>query len=404
MSGCIAVINAGSSSVKFALFEASSDANTLFNGQIEGIGTSPRLKVKDAQGGTLIERTWPSDGFNHGAATREILTTARELVSGTPVKGIGHRVVHGGLKFDAPIRLDRDVLAALTQLEPLAPLHQPHNLSPIRTIFDAAPQMPQVVCFDTAFHRSQPNVAQSFALPRRFTDAGIRRYGFHGLSYEYLVSRLWDLCPEIASGRIILAHLGNGASLCAVKAGRSVASTMGFTAVDGLMMGTRCGAVDAGVILHLMREYQMDAAAIEDLIYRKSGLLGVSGISSDMRALRTSSDPNAREAIDLFVYRIIRETGSLVAALGGIDAFVFSGGIGENDARTRAEVIEGCRWMGAILDPDRNARGEGRISADTSPIPVWVVPTDEERLIARHTMRVLESDFISERGASHVPI
>jgi len=390
MSGCIAVINAGSSSVKFALFEASSDANTLFSGQIEGIGISPRLKVKDAQGDTLIERTWPADGFNHDAATLQILTTARELVSGIPVEGIGHRIVHGGMKFDAPIRLDRDVLAALTQLEPLAPLHQPHNLAPIRTIFNAAPEIPQVACFDTAFHRSQSNVAQSFALPRRFTDAGIRRYGFHGLSYEYLVSRLCDLCPEIASGRVILAHLGNGASLCAVNGGRSVASTMGFTAVDGLMMGTRCGALDAGVILHLMREYQMDAAAIEDLIYRKSGLLGVSGISSDMRALRASPDPNALEAIDLFVYRIIRETGSLAAALGGIDAFVFSGGIGENDAATRTEVIEGCRWMGALLDPDRNAKGEGRISADTSLIPVWIIRTDEERLIARQTMRVLQ--------------
>jgi acetate kinase len=391
MSGCIAVINAGSSSIKFALFDTSSNADTLFRGQIEGIGVNPHLKVKDAHGGTLIERTWPADGFNHDAAAREILTTARGLVSGTPVVGIGHRVVHGGMRFDTPIRLDRDVLAALAKLEPLAPLHQPHNLAPIRTIFDAAPQIPQVACFDTAFHRSQPNVAQSFALPRRFTAAGIRRYGFHGLSYEYLVSRLRDLCPEIASGRIILAHLGNGASLCGVKGGRSVASTMGFTAVDGLMMGTRCGALDPGVILHLMHEFQMDAAELEDLIYRKSGLLGVSGISSDMRALRTSSDPDAREAIDLFVHRIVRETGSLVAALGGLDAFVFSGGIGENDVATRTEVIEGCGWMGAMLDPRRNADGKGRISADPSSVPVWVIPTDEERLIARHTMRVLQT-------------
>ena len=398
MSGCIGVINAGSSSVKFALCEASSDADTLFYGQVEGIGVSPRLNVKDAHGDTLIERTWPAEGFNHDAATREILTTAGGLISGTPVIGIGHRVVHGGMEFDRPVRVDRDVLAALERLEPLAPLHQPHNLAPIRTILDAAPHMPQVACFDTAFHRTQQHVAQSFALPRRLTDAGVRRYGFHGLSYEYLASRLRELCPEIASGRIILAHLGNGASLCAIKAGRSVASTMGFTAVDGLMMGTRCGALDPGVILYLMREHQMDAAAIEDLIYRKSGLLGVSDISSDMRALRASSDPTACEAIALFVYRIIRETGSLVAALGGIDAFVFSGGIGENDVATRTEVIEGCGWMGAVLAPDRNARGEGRISADTSSIPVWVVPTDEERLIARQTMRVLESDSIAGSG------
>jgi acetate kinase len=298
------------------------------------------------------------------------------------------------MRFDAPIRLDRDALEALAELEPLAPLHQPHNLAPIRTILDAAPHIPQVACFDTAFHRGQPHVAQSFALPRRLTEAGVRRYGFHGLSYEYLVSRLYALCPKLASGRVILAHLGNGASLCAVRHGRSVASTMGFTAVDGLMMGTRCGALDAGVILYLMREHQMDAAAIEDLIYRKSGLLGVSGISSDMRTLRASSDPAAREAIGLFVYRIIREAGSLVAALGGIDGFVFSGGIGENDAATRAAVIEGCRWMGAALDLEYNARGEGRISADTSEIPVWVIPTDEERLIARHTMQVLGAELL----------
>jgi acetate kinase len=399
MSGCIAVINAGSSSIKFALFEASSDANILFYGQIESIGVSPHLKVSDARGATLIERTWPADGFNHDTATRELLTTARDLVSGTPVEAIGHRVVHGGMNFDVPVRLDREVLAALAKLEPLAPLHQPHNLAPIRTIFDAAPHIPQVACFDTAFHRSQPIVAQSFALPRRFTEAGIRRYGFHGLSYEYLVSRMRDLCPGIASGRVILAHLGNGASLCAVKGGRSVASTMGFTAVDGLMMGTRCGALDPGVMLYLMGEYQMNAADLEDLIYRKSGLLGVSGVSSDMRALRASSDPHAREAIGLFVHRIIRETGSLVAALGGVDAFVFSGGIGEHDVATRAEVIEGCGWMGAKLDLDRNEKGEGLVSAETSSIPVWVIPTDEERLIGRHTMRVLEMGRISERGA-----
>jgi acetate kinase len=397
MSGCIAVINAGSSSIKFAIFGASNDAETLFRGQIEGIGVGPYLKFKDAQGAKLIERTWPAEGFNHDAATREILATARGLISGTPVEGIGHRVVHGGIGFDASIRLDRDALAALAKLEPLAPLHQPHNLAPIRTIFDAAPHIPQVACFDTAFHRSQSNVAQSFALPRRFADAGIRRYGFHGLSYEYLVSRVRDLDPEIASGRVILAHLGNGASLCGVRGGRSVVSTMGFTAVDGLMMGTRCGALDPGVILYLMRTLQMDAAELEDLIYRKSGLLGVSGISSDMRALRASADPRAREAIDLFIHRIIRETGSLVAALGGVDGLVFSGGIGENDVATRTEVIEGSGWMGAVLDPDRNAKGEGRISADTSSIPVWVIPTDEERLIAHHTIRVLETDRISER-------
>ncbi len=393
MSACIAVINAGSSSVKFALFAdaVSDNPDMLFRGQIEGIGVSPRLNVKDAQGETLVEREWPEAGFNHDSATREILEVGARLASGMQVIGIGHRVVHGGMTFDTPVRLDRDVLEALARLEPLAPLHQPHNLAPIRTIFEAAPQIPQVACFDTAFHCSQSHVAQAFALPRQFTEAGVRRYGFHGLSYEYLLSRLRDLCPDQASGRVILAHLGNGASLCAAHQGHSVASTMGFTAVDGLMMGTRCGALDPGVLLYLMREHQLDMAAIEDLIYRKSGLLGVSGISSDMRTLRASSDPAAREAIDLFIYRIIRDAGSMVAALDGIDAFVFSGGIGENDAATRSEVIAGCRWMGAVLDPALNTAGVGRISSVTSSIPIWVIPTDEERLIAGHTIRVLKT-------------
>ncbi len=392
MSSCVAVINAGSSSIKFAIFSYSDDAGILFRGQIEGIGVSPRLRVRDAEGKTLDERTWPSSGFDHGAATREILDTGVRLVSGMPVLGIGHRVVHGGVRFAAPVRLDLDVLDELARLNHLAPLHQPHNLSPIRAIFEAAPHIPQVACFDTAFHRGQPDIAQSFALPRRFKDAGVRRYGFHGLSYEYLASRLRDLDPDLASKRVIMAHLGNGASLCAMNRGQCVASTMGFTAVDGLMMGTRCGALDPGVILYLMQEHHMDAPAIEALLYRESGLLGVSGISSDMRALRGSPDPHAREAIDLFVYRIIREIGSLVAALDGIDAFVFSGGIGENDAATRMEVIEGCRWMGAVLDPALNAKGEGCINAVTSQVSVWVIPTDEERLIASHTIRVLGSE------------
>jgi acetate kinase len=269
------------------------------------------------------------------------------------------------------------------------PLHQPHNLAPIRTILNRAPQIPQFACFDTAFHRSQSVLAQAFALPRQFTEAGVRRYGFHGLSYEFLASRLRELAPKIASGRVIFAHLGNGASLCAVTDGRSVATTMGFTAVDGLMMGTRSGAVDPGVILYMMQAYGMSAAAIEDLIYRQSGLLGVSGLSSDMRALRDSTDPAATQAIALFVYRIVRELGSLVAALGGLDALVFSGGIGEHDAATRAEVVDCSQWIGAILDRERNARGALQINTDDSRVSVWVIPTDEERLIARHTRALL---------------
>jgi acetate kinase len=389
MTGCVAVLNAGSSSIKFALCEASESADILFRGQIEGIGVAPHMKVRDAHGDTIVDRSWQADRFDHDAATREILATAIAIIAGRPVLGIGHRIVHGGLEYSAPVRMDLDVLASLSELIPLAPLHQPHNLAPIRTILDAAPQIPQVACFDTAFHRNQPHVAQSFALPRHLTEAGIRRYGFHGLSYEYLVSQLRRSWPQLASARVILAHLGNGASLCAITDGRSVASTMGFTAVDGLMMGTRCGTLDVGVILYLMQEYQMDASAIEDLVYRKSGLLGVSGVSSDMRTLRESSEPAAKEAIGLFVYRIIREIGSLTAALGGIDALVFSGGIGENDAATRAEVVLGSGWTGVVLDPDRNESGGAWISADSSSIPVLVIPTNEERLIAHHTVSLL---------------
>jgi acetate kinase len=392
MSGCIAVINAGSSSIKFALFDASSDTNVLFRGQVEAIGVGPKLRVQDAQGTTIEQRRWPAEGFDHKAATREILTVGSSLARGTPILGVGHRIVHGGMKYGAPLRLNQNVLDELAQLIPLAPLHQPHNLGPVQTILEAVPHIPQIACFDTAFHRTQETVAQSFALPRRYTESGVRRYGFHGLSYEYIASRLRDVDPRAASGRAILAHLGNGASLCAVHNGKSVASTMGFTAVDGLIMGTRCGALDPGVILYLLQEQNLDAAGIEDLIYRKSGLLGVSGISSDMRTLRGSSDPAAREAISLFVYRIVREIGSLVAALGGIDALVFSGGIGENDAATRADVVAGSSWLGATIDPQRNAKGHGLVSTDASRIPVWVVATDEERLIARQTRDRVTSD------------
>ncbi len=385
----IAVINAGSSSIKFAIYEASDNERCLFQGQVEGIGVKPHLKVSDAGAG-VEERSFDPRGFDHGAATREIMELARSLLVEGSVVGVGHRVVHGGLKYASPVHVTEAVLDDLAELTPLAPLHEPHNVAPMRAIIEAAPQLAQIACFDTAFHRSQSNLAQAFALPRRFADEGVRRYGFHGLSYEYLVSRLKELAPQVAPGRIVFAHLGNGASLCAVKDGRSVASTMGFTAVDGLMMGTRCGSIDPGAILYMMQRHGMDAAAIEDLIYRQSGLLGVSGISSDMRELRASADPAAKEAIALFVYRIVREIGSLVAALGGIDALVFSAGIGERDAATRAEVVEGSRWTGAILDATRNERvREGRISSDNSSVSVWVVPTDEEGLIARHTAALL---------------
>jgi acetate kinase len=387
-AAAIAVLNAGSSSIKFALYEATPDERLLFRGQIESIGTTPHLKVSDAAGATVAERRWPDGKLDHRAATNEILALGRELLAGRPVLAFGHRVVHGGTRFAAPARIDRQVMDELATLIPLAPLHQPHNLAPIEAIA-AATAIPQVACFDTAFHRTQPALAQAFALPRDITAAGVRRYGFHGLSYDFIVARLGETDPALAGKRLVIAHLGNGASLCAVHEGRSVASTMGFTAVDGLMMGTRTGSLDPGVLLYLMEERGYDAKAIEDLVYRRSGLLGVSGISSDMRTLRRSSEPAAREAIALFVYRIVREVGSLAAALGGLEGLVFTAGIGENDPDTRAEVAAGCAWLGVALDPSLNGAGPGVISADASPVKVLVVPTDEERMIARYTARAL---------------
>jgi acetate kinase len=390
MSGSIAVFNAGSSSIKVAI-HGMADGPAQFRGQVEAIGVAPALKVRDAAGKVVAEHKWPAEGFDHDKATKELLQTTVSLLGQQKVVAVGHRVVHGGTRFAAPVRVDDSVLAELDTLVRLAPLHQPHNLAPIRAIAAHAPHLPQVACFDTAFHRSQAPVMQTFGLPRRFYDEGVRRYGFHGLSYEYIASRLPETAPSIAGGRVVVGHLGNGASLCAVQAGRSVASTMGFTAVDGLMMGTRCGAIDPGVLIYLMDTERMDARGIEDLIYRKSGLLGVSGgISSDMRTLRASDAPEAKEAIALFVNRIIRETGSLAAAMGGIDGIVFTAGIGENDAATRIEVMRGCAWLGVVPDDGRNAAGQGRISADGSRIAVWVIPTDEERMIARHTRSVLE--------------
>jgi acetate kinase len=383
--GCLAVLNAGSSSIKFGLYEAGIDGALLFRGQIERIGSAAHLRAVSAAGDIVAEQNWPKGAMDHHGATDEIVRLARELLAGRPVLAVGHRVVHGGEEFAAPVRVDARVLAKLAKLVSLAPLHQPHNLAPIEAIAKAAPQLPQVACFDTAFHRTQPVLAQEFALPRELTAAGIRRYGFHGLSYDYIVSRLQEIEPALARSRLIIAHLGNGASLCAVRAGRSVASTMGFTALDGLMMGTRAGALDPGVLLYLMQERRMDASAIEDLLYRKSGLLGVSGLSSDMRTLRQAETPPAKTAIALFVYRIVREIGSLAAALGGLDGVVFTAGIGENDAATRSEVAAGCAWLGLAVDEGRNRTGTGRISSDQSRVSAWVIPTDEERMIARYT-------------------
>jgi acetate kinase len=391
MSTAIVVLNAGSSSLKFSLFAQSGNALELrVRGQAEGLTTAPRFVAKDARGETLASHSWgESAKLGHDAALEHILGFLREKGQGLQLLGVGHRVVHGGLKYSQPVRVDRAVVQELEQFIPLAPLHQPHNLTPIRLMLERQPGLPQVACFDTAFHRAQPELAQMFALPKELHDEGVRRYGFHGLSYEYITSMLPQLDPAAAAGRSVVLHLGNGASMCALACGRSMASTMGFTAVDGLPMGTRCGALDPGVILYLMDQRGMDARAVEKLIYNESGLLGVSGVSSDMRTLLASPDPQAALAVDLYVYRIARELGSLAAALGGLDAIVFTGGIGENSEHIRARVCRAAAWLGVALDEAANRGGGPRISVADSRVAAWAVPTNEELMIARHTQAVL---------------
>lgn len=384
----VAVVNAGSSSLKFAIFQLLDAPALRLRGLIEGIGATPRLRLANAAGDTLLTETPPVEDFDHAAATRLMMRAAAPWLDGD-ISAVGHRVVHGGAEFSTPVRVTPAIVERLASFIPLAPLHQPHNLAVIRAMLAAFPDAPQIACFDTAFHRSAPPVAQAFALPRRLTEAGLRRYGFHGLSYQYVAGRLAEIAPDAARGRVIVAHLGNGASLCAMQEGRSIATTMGFTTVDGLMMGTRCGALDPGVMLYLMDEYGMDARALEALIYRQSGLLGVSGVSSDMRTLRATPEPDAREAIDLFVYRIVREIGSLAAALGGVETLVFTAGIGENDAQTRAQIVAGCAWLGASLDEQANSSGQARISDRASRVDVFVIPTNEELQIARSVSQLL---------------
>lgn len=387
----LAVINAGSSSIKFALYEDNGEFPIIFRGQVEKLGVAPKLTVKDAEDRQLIEQSWHVDELDHASATTTILETALALLRGRKVSAVGHRVVHGGTNFAAPILVDPGVVSDLRSLCPLAPLHQPHNLAAIDAIAVAAPHIPQVACFDTAFHRAQPEIAQMLAIPRDLTASGVRRYGFHGLSYEYVGMRLREIAPELAAGRVIVAHLGNGSSLCAMRDGRSVGTTMGFTAVDGLMMGTRCGALDPGVLIYLMDERGMDARGLEDFIYKRCGLLGVSGVSSDMRTLRESKESAAAEAVALFIYRIVREIGSMAAAAEGVDAIVFTGGIGQNDALARAEIAKGCEWLGLEVDETRNTGGVTRIEKTSSKVAAFVIPTDEEQMIARHTAALIDS-------------
>jgi acetate kinase len=390
MASLILVLNAGSSSIKFSAFDAGADLTPLLQGQIEGLYTAPRFKISDRGGEHVDTREWPhGEPLGHDGAIAFLGDYLRSHGEGHELRAIGHRVVHGGLAYTKPVRVTPEVLAELAKLSPLAPLHQPHNLKAIEIVSARRPGLPQVACFDTAFHRAQPELAQAFALPASVTERGVRRYGFHGLSYEYVAGALPQVDPRAAAGRTIVAHLGNGSSLCAMVGGRSVASTMGFTAVDGLPMGTRCGNVDPGVILYLMDELGMDARAIETLIYKQSGLLGVSGISSDMRELLASDEPRARFAVELFCYRIAREIGSLAAAAGGLDALVFTAGIGEHAAPVRERVCRHAAWLGLELDAEANRAGGPRIATAGSRVAAWVVPTNEELMIARHTHALL---------------
>ena len=391
VADAIAVLNAGSSSFKFSLFaEGEQGIMPVARGQAEALYTSPRFVARDESGAIIDETSWGEGvSLGHTGALDHLVTFLRQRLTEHRLVGVGHRVVHGGLEYSQPVRVDPTVLAALERYIPLAPLHQPHNLAPIRALLERLPQLPQIACFDTAFHRGQPPVAQAFALPKAITDRGVIRYGFHGLSYEYIAAILPEYDSHAAAGRVVVLHLGNGSSMCAIESGRSVASTMGFTAADGLPMGTRCGNVDPGVVLYLMDELAMDARAIEKLIYQQSGLLGVSGISSDMRTLEASSEPGAKAAIDLYVYRIGRELGSLAAALGGLDAIVFTAGIGENSRSLRERVCRDAAWLGVELDAEANQRNIARISTAASSVSAWVIPTNEELMIARHTRNVL---------------
>lgn len=390
MQDAIAVINAGSSSIKFSVFDEQGRVlRRVLAGSIKGLGGSPRFLVKNGTGQVLETKEWlDGTSFSHEDAMTFLFETMPGWLQGHRVCAVGHRVVHGGERYTASVRIDREVLRELEMLVPLAPLHQPHNLAPIRTLLSNAPDLTQIACFDTAFHRTQPPVERAFALPRDITERGVRRYGFHGLSYEYIASVMAQHDPALA-GRVVVLHLGNGASMCAMRGGTSVANTMGFTALDGLPMGTRCGALDPGVVLYLMAELRMDMEQVQSLLYHQSGLLGVSGISSDMRTLEASDAPRAREAIDLFVHAIKRELGALAATLGGLDGLVFTAGIGENSVLVRERVCRDAAWLGVELDEVANRSDAGRITVATSAVTAWVIPTDEEVVIAEHTRRMV---------------
>ncbi|MBP2237973.1 acetate kinase [Sinorhizobium kostiense] len=396
----ILVVNAGSSSLKFQLFsiDEGDTLGRLLKGQLQGIGTRPRLLVHDARGQVVAENAFPPGEVKDLAAAQDIVGAWLIGHVGTPPTTVGHRVVHGGPLYSQPTVVDDQVLTSLEKFIPLAPLHQPNNLAPIRSIRRQRPDLLQVACFDTAFHRSHSEIADRFAIPEPFYREGVRRYGFHGLSYEYIAGRLRELEPDLQKGRVIVAHLGSGCSMCAMVGGRSVESTMGFTALDGLPMGTRPGQLDAGIVLYMLAEKHMDVKAVEHLLYHECGLKGLSGISSDVRELLASSDERARLALEYFAYRVAMAAGALTAAMGGLDGFVFTAGVGENAPAIRLAIMERLAWLGLDVDPVANGQGGLRISSARSRVTVLTIPTDEEQMIARHTLAVLSQ---TRRSDSH---
>ena len=392
MMGMILTLNSGSSSVKFAVFQAGSEPNEKLRGQIEGLGALPRLKAERG-GEPIADQVFPRHEIaDHASALTAVLDFLGAHMGGAEITAVGHRIVHGGTEYTGPVILNDQRLDDLARLNPLAPLHQPHNVSGVRAAMRAFPNALQVACFDTAFHRSHPWVDDTYALPRELYREGVRRYGFHGLSYEYVTGKLFEIAPHHAAGRVVVTHLGNGASMCAIRDGQSVGSTMGFTALDGLPMGSRCGQLDPGVVLYLMSQKGMTADEIEDLLYRRSGLKGLSGLSQDMRELEAARTPEAMGAIDYFVFRVRREIGAMTAILSGLDALVFCGGIGEHAWSVRERVCQGFEWIGIELDEMRNRAGVTVISSDRSRVRVLVVPTNEELMIARHTQQFLETE------------
>lgn len=393
MSTILLILNAGSSSLKFSLFAAHAAAHlkALQRGEVTGLGNAARWHVEDGSGRVLrdaaargISRTNP-----HTDALDQVLNLVDERGDGNKIHAVGHRVVHGGDRYAESVKIDARVLADLHELTSLAPLHQPQALAAIEALTRRDATLTQIACFDSAFHQTQPDIARRFGLPRALHDAGVKRYGFHGLSYEYIAGVLPDFLGARADGRVIVAHLGNGASLCALRERKSVATTMGFTPLDGLIMGTRCGALDPGVVLHLLRSDAMTIDHVEALLHHESGLLGVSGISADMRALLASNHPHAQEAVALFSYRVAREIGSMAAALSGVDALIFTGGIGEHAPVIREAICRACEWLGVRVDPQANAAGTACITIDTSPVSAWVIPTHEDEMMAHHVFNTL---------------